>query len=98
VWIGIGLFGGLGAVARYGAELRLGPRWGTHAVNVAGAFLLGLLAGASGDARQVLGVGFLGAFTTFSTWLVIARRHPLVDLGAALILGLAAVWLGDRLA
>lgn len=39
---------------------------GTLAVNVSGSFLLGLLTGVAGPAFTVLGVGALGAFTTFS--------------------------------
>jgi CrcB protein len=93
VWIGIGLMGGLGAVARFIVELRLDVRWGTHAVNLTGAFLLGVLAGASSDAFAVLGTGFLGAYTTFSAWM----RTPLVDIAATLAVGLLAVFLGDRL-
>lgn len=49
--------------------------WGTLAVNLTGAFLLGLLTGlafsrgaVSPVVKTVLGAGFLGAFTTFSTW------------------------------
>ena len=40
------------------------------AVNVAGSFAIGLLAGfgASEDTRLIAGVGFLGGFTTFSTF------------------------------
>jgi CrcB protein len=40
------------------------------AINVAGSFALGVLAGAgaSEDARAVAGIGFLGGFTTFSTF------------------------------
>lgn len=43
---------------------------GTLAVNLAGAFLLGLLVGAhvKGHGYSLLGIGFMGAFTTFSTF------------------------------
>lgn len=72
-------FGGaLGAGARYAVGTLAGGRpdgfpWTTFAVNVAGAFLLGLLMGAiAGNEtaepwRLLLGVGVLGGFTTFST-------------------------------
>jgi CrcB protein len=93
VWIGIGLLGGLGAVARLGVELRVGHDLGVHIVNLTGAFLLGLLAGASGDTFAVLGTGFLGAYSTFSGWM---RTRPR-DIGVTLALGLVAVFLGDRL-
>jgi len=82
VWVGVAFLGGCGALARFGLTLlvadRLHPHLpaGTLAVNVSGAFLLGLLAGASveGDARLLLGAGLLGAYTTFSTWMVETQR------------------------
>jgi CrcB protein len=46
--------------------------WATLVVNVAGAFALGVLAfSARGrwDVLALVGTGFLGAFTTFSTWV-----------------------------
>jgi fluoride exporter len=77
-WLLVAPAGALGAVARYGTgafmsrRYGLGAPWGVLAVNLAGAFLLGLLVGARpGDAMVLaLGTGFLGAFTTFSTWMV----------------------------
>lgn len=73
--------GALGAAARYlmGAlALRLlGPQfpWGTLAVNVAGCFLMGLIAGfaiyrhqLSPELRMFLATGVLGGFTTFSAF------------------------------
>lgn len=55
-------------------------RLGTTLVNVVGAFLLGLLVAANppGDdgAVRVLGTGFLGGFTTFSTWMVQSVGEP----------------------
>ena len=69
----IGVAGGLGVLSRYGIGQALGPDaapWTVVAINVAGSFALGLLAGAgaSGDVRAIAGVGFLGGFTTFSTF------------------------------
>jgi len=67
--------GVLGVLARYGVG-RATPDagiWATAAINVAGSFLLGLLvAGAwlSRDVRDAVGIGFLGGFTTFSTFSV----------------------------
>ncbi|MCL6571357.1 MAG: CrcB family protein [Bacillus sp. (in: Bacteria)] len=45
---------------------------GTLAVNLTGAFLLGLLVGMHvvGDYYTLLGIGFMGAFTTFSTMML----------------------------
>ncbi len=81
---------------------------GTLAVNISGAFLLGLLvgAGASGDTLTVVGTGALGSFTTFSAlshetvWM--ARRHhvrrSLVYLTIAVGVGIGAAWLGLAIA
>ena len=47
--------------------------WATVAINIAGSFMLGMLVAAgwfSRDVREALGVGFLGGFTTFSTFSV----------------------------
>src|SRR6188474_2719194 len=47
--------------------------WTTVGINIAGSFLLGLLAAEhwfDRDYREALGVGFLGGFTTFSTFSV----------------------------
>jgi len=73
----VALGGVAGVLARYGiGRLTLhheGLLWATVGINVAGSFLLGLLtAGAwlSRDLREGLGVGFLGGFTTFSTFSV----------------------------
>lgn len=77
----IGIFGGLGCVARYLASgwtyLLLGRSlpYGTLLVNVVGSFLLGLLMTfglrstlLSPEIRIGLTVGFMGGFTTFSTF------------------------------
>jgi fluoride exporter len=69
----IGLAGAAGVLARYGIGQAVGPGaavWTIVAVNVAGSFLLGLLAGSapSEHVRAVVGVGLLGGFTTFSTF------------------------------
>jgi CrcB protein len=49
---------------------------GTLAVNVAGSFLLGLLSGAAlaGDALALVGVGFCGGFTSYSSFAVQTHR------------------------
>ena len=69
--------GMLGVLARFGVG-RLGPAheqllWSTVGINILGSFLLGLLVAGnwfSDDLREGLGVGFLGGFTTFSTFSV----------------------------
>jgi len=67
------LAGAVGVLTRYGIGQAAGPGaavWTIVTINVAGSFALGLLAGSapSEHVRAVLGVGFLGGFTTFSTF------------------------------
>jgi CrcB protein len=75
----LALAGGLGAVARFVLDgtVTAARSWrypvGTTVINLSGSFLLGLLAGLAagrllpGSALLVLGTGFLGGYTTFST-------------------------------
>lgn len=73
----VGVAGALGVLARFGIG-RLTVHhtqllWSTVAINVVGSFLLGLLFAEhwfSRDLREAIGVGFLGGFTTFSTFSV----------------------------
>jgi fluoride exporter len=75
----IGVGGALGAISRYLAsgwvqDMTGGPfPWGTMAVNVSGSLVLGfvlvwLQANVSVELRQFIALGFLGSFTTFSTF------------------------------
>jgi fluoride exporter len=77
----VALGGALGAMMRYGTVVAVGRvtgfgfPWGTVTVNLVGSLVLGLLIGAlahglhlSQEARALVVVGFLGAFTTFSTF------------------------------
>ena len=77
----IGIGGALGAVTRYGVALWVGQRWGrsfplgTFVINMSGSFLIGLLMTLLAERftvnpqwRLLLVVGFLGAYTTFSTF------------------------------
>ena len=78
----IALAGGAGALARYGLGglvqgwTSLSFPWGTFAVNAVGCFAFGLIwvlggerSGLSIETRTILLVGFMGAFTTFSTFI-----------------------------
>lgn len=81
----IALGGGLGGLARYGLSQLLPTRtghfpWGTFAENVLGCLAIGILMvlitevwAAHRLVRPFLGVGFLGGFTTFSTYAVELR-------------------------
>lgn len=71
--------GAVGAVARAALSAVIESRWrrggaGTLVVNLLGAFALGAWLGSTGHVDTVwlrtIGTGFLGAFTTFSTWMV----------------------------
>ncbi|OPG05228.1 fluoride efflux transporter CrcB [Microbispora sp. GKU 823] len=114
----IALGGGAGAVARYllGQAFPASPTgfpWGTFLANVTGCFALGVLMVFVLDVwpprryvRPFLGVGFLGGFTTFSTFtteIVDRSWHgawPTAGAYAAgsLVAGLLAVWCGIVLA
>lgn len=76
--LALALAGGLGAVARFVVDGATRERWGDDPygvliVNVTGSLLLGLVAGlvlfagAPGELRLVVGTGFCGGFTSFST-------------------------------
>jgi CrcB protein len=113
VAIACGLLGGVGAVARFlvdgavSARAGRGFPFGILTVNVSGALLLGVLAGAAldGDRRLLIAGGLLGSYTTFSTWVFDSDRLreegsrglAVVNVVASLVLGLAAVWLGREL-
>jgi len=77
----IGIGGFFGAIARYGVALWIGQRWGrsfplgTFVINVSGSFMIGLAMSLLTERfivnpqwRLLLVVGFLGAYTTFSTF------------------------------
>jgi CrcB protein len=73
----VAIGGLLGVLARWGiSRLTLHSEaliWSTVGINIAGSFLLGLLVAEQWfgrDLREGLGVGFLGGFTTFSTFSV----------------------------
>ena len=79
--LAIAVSGAAGAVARYLVDDAVSRRArtpaGTSVVNITGCLLLGLVAGrVTGDARAVLGTGFLGAYTTFSAYAVHALSSP----------------------
>ena len=87
--------------------------FGTLAVNVIGCLIIGLLtflaesrAAFSAELRVFLVIGILGGFTTFSSfgndtvnlWRAGREGRALINIGAQLVLGLGAVWLGRMLA
>ncbi len=109
LWVGLAGMGGV--LARYALSTPFhGPTlpWVTVAINVAGSFLLGVLVtahGLSSELRIALGVGFLGGFTTFSTFSVQAvldveagePGRALLYVGASVVAGIAAAAAGYAL-
>ncbi|MET0601903.1 MAG: fluoride efflux transporter CrcB [Baekduia sp.] len=109
-WIAVGLAGGCGAVARalltHAINVRAGRSfpYGTLAVNLSGAAVLGVIAGSglSDDALRIVGTGLIGAYTTFSTWMFETRHadatghrgRAVANIAVSLVAGLLAVWLG----
>lgn len=113
-WIGIIVAGAIGAPARYLLDGFVQDRvsgdlpWGTFTVNIIGSFILGTLVGLGLHAdlgsgtTAVLGTGFCGALTTFSTFSYESSR--LIEAGdwraaginvtGSLLAGLAAASLG----
>jgi CrcB protein len=116
VVLAIAVGGSAGALARYGVMLALGALTGrlfylvTLLINVSGSLCLGLLYGAGQKhglpawVTGLLGVGVLGAYTTFSTFSVEIVRllhdgrvnEALAYVLASVLLGVLAAWLGAR--
>lgn len=112
-WILVGLTGGLAAGARYlldaeiSRHVRVPFPVGILAVNLIGAFLIGLVAGSTleGQALVIVAGGVIGSFTTFSTWildtheLAVINQAKLAWLNIAIssTAGLAAVALGHAI-
>jgi CrcB protein len=114
-WVAVAALGGAMAIARFVIDTavasRLGEDWlggdfpvGTLAVNLSGAVVLGVLAGAalSGTAYTIVAGGGVGTYTTFSTWMLESHRAGedgdarvlWLNIAVSLIAGLAAVALG----
>lgn len=111
--LALGLVGGLGATACFLRDGAISERAGrqdpaaTFAVNISGALVLGLVVGTAlqGDALAVVGTGALGFYTAFSAWMLEVRRGAeegayrvaALNVGASLVVGLAAAGVGRQL-
>jgi CrcB protein len=114
LWVGVLTAGGFGAVLRFlvdGAVARRAARsfpFGTLAVNISGAALLGLLGGLalSRHAALLADTAFVGSYTTFSTWMLETQRlseerqlrSAVANLVASIVLGIAAALAGQWIA
>ena len=110
VWIGVGLLGGSAAVARFWLDGLVSTAtggtlpWGTFAVNLTGAFILGLLTGLtlSSDAELLVGTATIGSYTTFSTWMLETHRlreaaefrWAALNIAGSIVCGVGAAALG----
>ena len=113
-YVAVGIGGFLGAVARYALGSYIGGRYGvrfplgTFVINVSGSFLLGLIltlltrTTASDYWRYLIPIGFIGAYTTFSTFEYETLRAiqdgqlmtGLLNVALSLFVGFIAVWVG----
>jgi CrcB protein len=114
LWAGVLGIGGLGAVARFMVDRAVSRRtkgsfpYGTLAVNISGAVLLGFLSGLvlSHEVAMLAGTAFLGAYTTFSTWMLETQRltderqiwPAAANIVVSVVLGLAAAAAGQWVA
>jgi len=113
-YVVVGVGGFLGAIARYALGAYIGGRYGlrfplgTFVINVSGSFLIGLIltvlarTTASAYWRYLIPIGFIGAYTTFSTFEYETLRAiqdgqvmtGLLNVGLSLVTGFIAVWGG----
>ena len=113
VWIGVMIIGGVGAVLRLLVDRAVSKRvagpfpFGTLAVNLSGALLLGFFAGLalSPHLALLVGTAFVGSYTTFSTWMLETQRlgeerqvvAAFANVVVSVALGVAAAWLGQSI-
>jgi fluoride exporter len=115
-WIAVAVGGALGSVARHAVNVIVARTFGspvplaTAIVNVAGAAIIGMLAGAIASGRLHLPlqwrtfvfVGILGGFTTFSSYMLDTltlsvegnQQIAVANVLGQTIVGVAVVWIG----
>jgi CrcB protein len=112
VWVG--LAGAIGSVLRYTIGLHVDQSkfpWATLGINISGSFVLALfltlaLGRLSVDVMTPIAVGFVGGYTTFSTFELDAftmgrtgrMATAVIYLSVSVIGGLLAAWMGYSLA
>ena len=98
----VALGAAVGAPLRFAVSTWLDGRWhrGTFVVNVTGSFLLGVFSALalSDHATALLGTGFCGGFTTYSSFAVqthgLGRRRGVAYAAGTIVVALAACALG----
>jgi fluoride exporter len=114
LWGGVLLAGGAGAVLRFLVDRAVARRaarsfpFGTLAVNISGAALLGLLGGLALNRHAALlaDTAFIGSYTTFSTWMLETQRlseerqvrDAVANVVASIVFGIAAALFGQWIA
>jgi CrcB protein len=111
----IAVGGALGALTRYGVGLIISQRlgvtfpWGTFVINASGSLLLGFIYELFGPMtttgsyiRPLVGIGFIGAYTTFSTFEYESAQlgsswRAMFNLMGSVIVGYGCVWIGIKL-
>jgi CrcB protein len=110
VWVAVVLIGGAGSLLRFYVDgivtsaIGRDFPYGTLAVNLSGAVILGLITGLAlaGDAALLAGTAAVGSYTTFSPWIFESQRlteerqhrKALLNIVVSLVLGVAAAALG----
>ena len=107
-WLLVAIGAAVGAPLRYLTDRAVQARhdsvfpWGTFTVNVVGSAVLGVITGAASTVHLLLGIGFCGALTTYSTFSYEslrlaqtgARLYAAANVVASIVAGLAAVLVG----
>ena len=109
-WVAFAVAAAVGSSARYLVDIAITERtrgalpWGTLVINVTGSFVLGVITGLVLDhgfprnARIVLGVGFCGAYTTFSTFTFETVRLLEEGAGIEALINVAGTFLAGAVA
>lgn len=114
LWAGVLVIGGLGSMARFMVDRAVARRaarsfpFGTLTVNITGAVLLGFITGLALNhpAALLAGTAFVGAYTTFSTWMFETQRlteerqllPAAANIAVSVVLGVAAAAAGQAMA
>jgi fluoride exporter len=113
-YILVGIGGACGSIVRYKLGKVISGKskarfpWGTFIINITGAFLLGIVSyvGVSSNLSHLLADGFLGAYTTFSTFMYEGfslfqeseKLNAITYVLGSLIIGIIGFMLGAKIA